>query len=105
MRNKIEVGSEVVFLYDYNLQRATVLKVNKKTYKLDVPAQGFNIPYQKNVNIEKVVHIKDEFAMVWNTNKRHGTPGKYRFDYETYPTENKTWQHWHQAYTYIVERT
>ncbi len=104
MRNKIEVGSEVVFLYEYKLQRATVLKVNKKTYKLDVPAQSCFIAYQKNVKLKRVADIRDEFTMVWNTNEKHGPNGKYRIDYDTYPNENKTFQHWHQAFTYVRER-
>lgn len=104
MKNEIVAGSEIVFLYDYKLQRGTVLKVNKKTYKIDVPAQSCFIAYETKVKHERVANIKDEFTMVWNTNKKHGPNGKYRFDYDTYPKENKTYQHWHQAFTYVTER-
>ena len=101
MKNPIKIGDEIVFLYDYSLMRGKILKVNGKTYKIDVPAQGALIAFIKNVNKDRVANIKDKFTVVWLSDK--GVRGSYRIDYNTYPNENKDFRSWSRSWDYIQE--
>jgi len=101
MKNDILKDDEVVFLYDQYLLKATVLRVNNKTFKLLVPAQKMWTSFEKLVSKERVANINDTFSIVWKS--KQGVNGKYRIDYTTYVSENKTYQYWHQPYLYIVE--
>ncbi len=102
MVREINEGDKAVVLYCQFLVPGTVLKVNKKTFKVHVPKMGFNLSFTKNISKERVMHIDDEFTVVWDT--KRGVEGSYRIDATTYPEENKPYTHWYQPFTYIVER-
>ena len=100
-KHVIEVDDEVVFLHCQFLFRGTVTKVNKKTYRIDVPAQHLLDEFVKLVKKERVVNITDTFAVVWE--KDVGVNGRYRIEQELYIGHHSAYQAWSQPYMYIVE--
>lgn len=97
----IEVDDKVVFLYDHFIFHGTVLKVNQKTYKIHVPAQRMCIDFEKNVKKDRVAHVDDSFAVVWERDV--GVNGRYRIEFELYAGHHATYQAWREPYMYITE--
>lgn len=101
MKNDINEGDKVVFLYDTSIMLGKCIKVNKKTYKIEVPAQRFFTDFVKNVDKHRVANINDKFTVVWEADV--GVEGRYRIDYDTYPSQNTDYTNWLQPYKYITE--
>lgn len=102
MKNEINEGDKVVFLYDTSIMIGTCIKVNKKTYKIETPAQRFLRAFTKNVEKHRVANINDKFTVVWEADV--GVEGRYRIDYDTYPSQNKDYTNWLNPFDYITEK-
>ena len=52
-------------------------------------------------NKHRVANINDKFTVVWEADV--GVEGRYRLDYDTYPSQNTDYTNWLQPYKYITE--
>ena len=96
------VGEEVVFLLDYKLFEAIVIKLNNKTAELEVPAQRGHKRHIRNVDYSRIKSKNELFCIVWNPDI--GSKGLYRFETHQYKEQQRKWSYWWNPTNYIMER-
>lgn len=105
MKNKINIGDAVHFLYAQHLQAGIVKRINKKTISVSYTIwgwdgqKGVNVECKKLVTKDRVVHELDEFTVVWEMDI--GVTGRYYITHDEFPEHNGTAGKWHQPYTYV----
>jgi len=107
LKNNINIGDLVYFLYAQHLQSGTVTRINKKTISIAYiiwgwnGQKGVNVARKKLVKKDRVVHANDEFTIVWEMDI--GVEGRYYITHDEFPEENGLARKWHQPYTYITK--
>lgn len=87
------LGSRVFF--------AKVLKVNKKTVKVEVPNQPGKSQCIENVDFSKVVHQDKPVAVVLDLFK--GQKNSHYFDEKTYRSFNKPAKEWVGEHNFVIK--
>ena len=78
-----------------------VKKAISKLLKTESSIMTFIRNYANNIDKHRVANINDKFTVVWEADV--GVEGRYRIDYDTYPSQNKDYTNWLQPYKYITE--
>lgn len=99
-KSQIQVGDTVVVLYGYHLlHNCKVLKVNKKSIKVDIPAQlGFN-SFDSLVKLERVVKYGDPVCVIWELWKSKSVV-VYRFEHNLYPQYHRPVETWSNGFCF-----
>lgn len=81
-----KIGDSVYFLSEYNWLKATLRKVNRKTYTLFVSRPGF-LATEKKVSKDKCAFQGEQVCIVWETWKGVNGRGGYRVERIKYPQD------------------
>ena len=83
---KIDNGSAVMVLCEYNLVPATVAKIGRgKNIKVEIPAGHGLSAHTKYVPLEKVAEVDEKICIVWEAWRGVNGRGSYRIERELYP--------------------